>query len=127
VLLPSADASAAGQPAQVVLAVHQPRVVLVRRFMNNVLYVMALMSHEVDAAGRAQQQQQQVVAAGAGGQQAQAPSQQQQADLQDGSSTAVLLLTLTGMQVGPRVRVLTCITAACECAHKPHDKHAPPP
>jgi hypothetical protein len=98
-LVPSSAAGAAGESMQVVLSVRNPRVILVRRFLNNVLYVMALVSHELDAAGSAQEQH----AQGHRTQAAQAqrqPSQQQQQQQQASSGAAVFLLTLTGVQVG---------------------------
>lgn len=96
VLAPSAAAAAAGEPAQVALSVHNPRVILVRRFMNNVLYVMALVSHELDAAGKVQEQQQQWRQ-----RRPAAPAQQQQQQPQQHPGPpAVFLLTMTGVQVG---------------------------
>lgn len=93
-LVPCAVAAAAGVPSQVALSVQQPRVILVRRFMNNVLYVMALISHEVDAAGNAQELQ----AVDAHPPQPQSRTQQQQ-HASPHAPAAVLLLTLTGVQV----------------------------
>jgi hypothetical protein len=94
-LVPSAEAAAAGLPTQVVLSVHQPRVIIVRRFMNNVLYVMAMISHELDAAGSAQQGQQQPKPQSQPQPQP-APRQQSHAAA---TPTAVFLFTLTGVQV----------------------------
>lgn len=99
VLAPSAEAAAAGEPAQVALYVHNPRVILVRRFMNNVLYVMALVSHELDAAGKVQEQQQQQRRQRRPAAPAQ-PSQQQQPQQQHPGPPAIFLLTMTGVQVG---------------------------
>jgi hypothetical protein len=93
-LVPCAAAAAAGVPTQVVLSVHQPRVIIVRRFMNNVLYVMAMMSHELDAAGSAQQGQQQPKP-----QPQPQPASRQQSHAA-ATPTAVFLFTLTGVQVG---------------------------
>lgn len=93
-LVPSAAAAAAGVPTQVVLSVHQPRVIIVRRFMNNVLYVMAMMSHELDAAGSAQQGQQQPKPQP---QPQPAPQKQSHAAA---TPAAVFLFTLNGVQVG---------------------------
>lgn len=95
-LVPS-PAAAAGAQTQVVLSVHQPRVILVRRFMNNVLYVLGLVSHEVDAAGHAQEQQQQhhIQPLPAS---VPAPSGQASSS-SSGVPSAVFLLTLTGVQV----------------------------
>lgn len=97
VLAPSAAAAAAGEPAQVALSVHNPRVIFVRRFMNNVLYVMALVSHELDAAGKVQEQQHRRPQRRPA---AQAQPLQQQQPQQHPGPPAVFLLTMTGVQVG---------------------------
>lgn len=117
-LVPSAAAAAAGEPTQVVLSVRSPRVILVRRFMNNVLYVMALVSHELDAAGSAQEQR----AQGDQRQAAQPPQQPAQQPQQQSSSgaampTAVFLLTFTGVQVGQTSSLFSC-AATSPCAHR---------
>eukprot|EP00879_Flechtneria_rotunda_P004716 GHRR01004981.1.p1 GENE.GHRR01004981.1~~GHRR01004981.1.p1 ORF type:complete len:1930 (+),score=738.37 GHRR01004981.1:486-5792(+) len=52
VLMP-AESATAEQPMQLLLLVHNPRLLLVRRFANNVVYVMALINHEVQAAAPA--------------------------------------------------------------------------
>ena len=95
-LVPSPAAAAGGLQTQVALTVQRPRVILVRRFMNNVLYVMALVSHEVDAAGSPQQPGRGTQAAGPP---PQAMQQQQQQKTVPGVPTAALLLTLTSVQV----------------------------
>jgi hypothetical protein len=101
-LVPPAAAAAAGVPAQVALSVHRPRVIIVRRFMNNVLYVMGLVSHEVDAAGAAHAAQQPA-------QQAPPAQAQQRGSTSNATPPAVFLLTLSGVQVGlPFVLILWC-------------------
>jgi hypothetical protein len=102
VLVASAAAAAAGEPAQVALSVHNPRVILVRRFMNNVVYVMALVTHELDAAGKVQEQQQarQQQRRPSAPAQPPPPQQPQEQEQQHPGPPAVFLLTLTGVQVG---------------------------
>lgn len=46
-----AGGGTAEQPMLLSISVHNPRLVLVRRFVNNALYVMILVNHEVEAAG----------------------------------------------------------------------------
>jgi hypothetical protein len=91
-LVPPAAAAAAGVPTQVALSVHRPRVIIVRRFMNNVLYVMGLVSHEVDAAGAAHSAQQP-------SQQAPPLQPQQRRGASNATPPAAFLLTLSGVQV----------------------------
>jgi hypothetical protein len=95
----------------VVLAVHQPRVVLVRRFMNNVLYVLGLVSHEVDAAGRVQ-----AAAAAAQGRAQRRPVAPTTAVQASTDSPAVLLLTLTGVQVRWSAGLARMCVHVCACA-----------
>lgn len=98
--MPSVVSAAAGIPTQVVLDVQQPRVVLVRRFTNNVLYVLKLVSHEVDAAGKPSDRPQPQPQSQPPLQRQPQQARQQQQGRSAGSPSAVFMLTLTGVQVG---------------------------
>jgi hypothetical protein len=86
-----AGGGTAEQPMLLSVSVHNPRLVLVRRFVNNVLYVMALVNHEVEAAGSSRRS-----SAGAA---AKATPAAASRDASAAASSAVVLVSITNAQV----------------------------
>ncbi|WIA12623.1 hypothetical protein OEZ85_006280 [Tetradesmus obliquus] len=84
-----AGGGTAEQPMLLSVSVHNPRLVLVRRFVNNVVYVMGLVNHEVVAAGSSRR-----AAAPAGRASAAAGR-----DAPPAASSAVVLVSITNAQV----------------------------
>jgi hypothetical protein len=87
-----AGGGTAEQPMLLSVSVHNPRLVLVRRFVNNVLYVMTLVNHEVEAAGSSRRP-----SAGAAARAA-APAAASR-DAPAAASSAVVLVSITNAQV----------------------------
>jgi hypothetical protein len=87
---------------QLAVSVHNPRLVVVRRFVNNVLYVSGLINREVEAASWPTGSG--TVASAAAAAEAEAPlSQMPAAGAEQGG---VLFLHLTNVQVGKLVAVI---------------------
>jgi hypothetical protein len=86
-----AGGGTAEQPMLLNVSVHNPRLVLLRRFVNNLLYVMALVNHEGQAAGSSRRP----TAGTAARSSPAAPS----GDASAAASSAVMLVSITNAQV----------------------------